>query len=155
MGARGRKPATEVATIPNIGVEDRPQPPLNLNDEQQGEWIQVVNRLPADWFPSETHSMLAQYCRHASTANKVAFLIAEMESRPVSQDAVEEGEVVDAYFDLDDYNKLLNMQERESRAMTALARSLRFTLQATYDKEKKKPPVGDTPWDTEDSHKEH
>ena len=41
----------------------RPAPPRSLSDEEAEEWRAVVNRLPATWFPRETHSMLTQYCR--------------------------------------------------------------------------------------------
>ena len=134
MGARGRKPAAELSVVAKIEPSERPSPPSDLTKEQSAEWMRVVNRLPADWFPEETHAMLAQYCRHFSASRQLALMVAEMQSRPVGTESDDLGE----YFSLDEYDKLLKMQERESRAMTALARSLRFTLQASYDKEKSK-----------------
>jgi hypothetical protein len=44
----------------------RPEPPEDLTEEQAAEWSAVVDRLPADWFPRETHGLLARYCRHGS-----------------------------------------------------------------------------------------
>ena len=135
MGARGPK-TPELSIIIKGNAPERPAPPEGLSQEQSKEWMRVVNRLPPDWFPGETHSMLSQYCRHYSASKMLAVLVAEMQDRPVAigDSESEEGSV----FSLDEYDKLLKMQERESRAMTALARSLRFTLQASYDKEKGK-----------------
>ena len=135
MGARGRKPATELATVTTLETA-RPEAPVELSAEERIEWDKVVNRLPVDWFPSETHAMLAQYCKHCSAAKMVAFLISEMQLRPHAADEIAEDAT--AFFDLDAYDKLLKMQERESRAMIASARSLRFTLQATIDPEARK-----------------
>jgi len=148
MGARGPKPRHELITEASaISTMERPRPPAELNDQQVAEWESVVNRLPADWFPAETHTMLAQYCKHKSAAIMVSSLIAEMEMRDHAATEGEEKPDSEAYFDLDAYDKLLKMQERESRAITALARSLRFTLQATYDKSMKKGPSGSKPWE--------
>ena len=147
MGARGPKPRHELITeASNVSTMERPRPPSELNSQQVAEWEAVVNRLPADWFPAETHTMLAQYCKHKSAAIMVSSLIAEMEVRDHAATEGEENPDGEAYFDLDAYDKLLKMQERESRAITALARSLRFTLQATYDKSMKKGPSGPEPW---------
>jgi len=131
-----------MSVVSNIGVTERPKPPADLNKEQKDEWRRVVERLPADWFPGETHSMLAGYCRHHSNALRVGVLIEEMLGRPLSG----EGNDPDFCFDLDAYDKLLKMQERESRAQVASARSLRFTLQASYDKSKKKGSKTKAPW---------
>lgn len=146
MGARGPKPRTEVVESPSVEYLERPSPPAELNTLQANEWNAVVGRLPADWFPAETHTMLAQYCKHKSAAEMVSSLIAEMEVRDHAATEGEEKPDGDAYFDLDAYDKLLKMQERESRAITALARSLRFTLQATYDKSKNTGPSMPEPW---------
>jgi hypothetical protein len=40
----------------------------DLTEDQAAEWRAVVDRLPNDWFPRETHGMLAQFCRHVCTA---------------------------------------------------------------------------------------
>jgi hypothetical protein len=53
---------------------------LHLTDEQATEWWAVVNRLPADWFPRETHALLIQYCRHVVSARRVAQLLTQAES---------------------------------------------------------------------------
>lgn len=135
MATRGRKSAASLSVVraEAIDIVRRPQPPQELTTEQAQEWRAVVDRLPADWFPRETHSLLAQYCRHVVAARRISQLIAASESA---------GE-----FDLDEYDKLLKMQEREGRALSSLATRMRITQQTTYDKSKKKPTSGKRPWD--------
>lgn len=125
MGDRGKKSSAELSVVKLEGgkVIERPLPPADLNDEQTFEWQRIVGSLPADWFPSETHNLLAQYCRHAVASRHIGQLI----------DNLEAGE-----FDIDDYDKLLKMQEREGRAMSSLATRMRMTQQATYHPEKSK-----------------
>lgn len=120
MAKRGRPSAAalELPRAPSvIETVERPDAPYDLTDEQSEEWWAIVNRLPADWFPRETHSMLAQYCRHVVSARRVAKLI---------EDA-EKGETID----VDMLDKLYKMQEREGRAISSLATRMRITQQAT------------------------
>jgi len=134
MGKRGRVSGAELAVVHSDVVSiERAVAPDDLNDEQRAEWQAVVNRLPADWFPRETHSLLAQYCRHVVAARRVAQLIGNAES----------GEA----FDVDEYDKLLKMQEREGRAISSLATRMRITQQATYDPKRKKGSQVKKPWE--------
>src|SRR5215510_3112468 len=82
MGIRGRTSSAELAVIDPAGIETvrRPQAPVELTDEQADEWCAIVGRLPAEYFPRETHGMLAQYCRHITRARRLAQLIAQMEA---------------------------------------------------------------------------
>lgn len=135
MGARGRVSAAsrEVAKVGKVETIQRPDAPYDLTDEQSEEWWAVVNRLPADWFPRETHGVLAQYCRHVVTARKVAQLITACESEPD--------------LDLGQYDQLLKMQEREGRALSSLATRLRITQQATVSAKAKKPATVKAVWE--------
>ena len=127
MGARGpRAKATYDVRSANIVAIERPDAPYDLNDEQSEEWRAVVDRLPAEWFPRETWPILAQYCRHVVSARHIAKLIHDLERR-------------DGGFEVDEYDKLLKMQEREGRALSSLATRMRLTQQAVHDREKKKP----------------
>ena len=56
-----------------------------------------------------------------------------------------------ADFDLDivSLDRLLKMQERESRAIATLATKMRLSQQSTYDKSKRKPLMGKKPWQVE------
>ena len=72
----------------------------------------------------ETHDMLAQYCRHVISSRHVADLIEMLTAQEV--------------FAAKDYDRLLKMQEREGRAMSALATRMRLSQQSTYSKDRKK-----------------
>ena len=135
MGDRGRTSGAELSVVGPNGIETvrRPEPLSELSDEQAVEWRAIVNRMPADWFPRETWSMLVQLCRHIVRARRLDQLLA----------AHEAAESVD----IDEYDKLLKMQERESRAIMALSRSMRLTQQATYDPERRKSKPTRKPWD--------
>lgn len=135
MAQRGRKSAASLAVVTPLEVVRRPTPPAELTDEQANEWRAVVNRLPADWFPRETHGLLAQYCRHVIAARRIGQLVAAEEE---SED-----------FDLDRYDQLLKMQEREGRALSSLATRMRLSQQTTYSDKKTKPAAGGLkkPWE--------
>ena len=137
MAKRGRESsaAAELAhfAAPLTAVA-RPDAPYDLTDEQADEWRAVVNRMPADWFPRETWPLLAQYCRHVVNSRRVAQLVA----------AAEAG----AELDVVTYDRLLKMQERESRCIASLATKMRVSQQTTYDKSRKKGSGGVTkPWE--------
>ena len=121
MGARGRKSTAELTALrPEV---TRPRPPACLTKEQAQEWRAVVNRMPEDWFPRETHQLLVQYCRHATASKRIAELIADMEA---------------GNLDVNEYDRLLKMQEREGRALSSLATRMRISQQSSYDKQKSK-----------------
>lgn len=130
-----RKSLAALSVVAPVGLEEvrRPMPPAELGDEQKQEWLAVVNRLPADWFPRETHPLLAQYCRHVVAARRISQLVARLESE-------QEG------FDIGEYDRLLKMQEREGRALSSLATRMRMTQQSTYDESKRKPEEKPKPW---------
>lgn len=133
MGVRGRKSVASLAVAAPIETLERPDAPYDLTDEQADEWWAVVNRMPADWFPRETHGMLAQYCRHVVSARRVAQLIAAEEGKKEIEIPV--------------LDQLYKMQEREGRALSSLATRMRITQQTTYDKSKKKPQQVSKPWE--------
>jgi hypothetical protein len=136
MGTRGRQSAAslEVAKPGKIETIQRPDAPYDLTDEQTEEWWAVVNRMPADWFPRETHGILSQYCRHVITARRVAQLVASCEATDP--------------LDIGEYDQLLKMQEREGRALSSLATRLRITQQATVSAKAKKPSGMKRPWES-------
>lgn len=139
LGTRGPKSAASLDIArPQVETIQRPDAPYDLTDEQSEEWWAVVNRLPADWFPRETHGVLSQYCRHVVAARRVAQLIT----------ACEQGDAVAGDLDLDRYDMLLRMQEREGRALSSLATRLRITQQATVSAKAKKPDMAKRPWES-------
>lgn len=120
MGARGRKPAAELA-IASQNVEkmdQRPEPPGELTPEQVQIWHQTVNSLQADWFRGETLALLTQYCRHVVEARYLGEFIEQMRGN---------GET----FDLREYAAMLRARKGETDAIATLATKLRITPQST------------------------
>ena len=112
---RGRQSGAALSIIPLVR-DHRPEPPQELNEDQRAEWQAIVGRLPADWFPRELHGILAAFCRHV-TAHRLISAEVDLYHRDWLKD--DEG--------LKRLDKLTSMRERESRAMVAVARSLRIT----------------------------
>jgi len=131
MGARGRKSAASMAIVQPDGISAivRPSPPDDLTDEQAHEWRAVVNRMPADWFPRETHPLLAAYCRHIVNARRISDLI---------EDFLANNQEGDNW--IADYERLLKMQDREGRSMSSLATRMRVSQHAQYNVQKKTGP---------------
>jgi len=135
MGSRGRQSSAALSVVRPAGIEtiDRLQPLVQLTMEQAEVWRTVVDHEEADWFSPSTGELLAHYCRHVVAARRVAQLIA----------AAEAGETLD----VEEYDRLLKMQEREGRAMSSLATKMRISQQATIDKRRQKPKTSQKPWD--------
>jgi hypothetical protein len=140
MAKRGRPSSASVAVASVGPVETvaRPDPPdeYGLTDEQILEWWAVVEHKPADWFSRETHALLAQHCKHTVSARKVGQLIAQAESG--------------SELDINEYDKLLKMQERESRILSALGEKLCLPPSATRNHRGNKKPGQTTkkPWES-------
>jgi hypothetical protein len=134
MGSRGKKSFAESGVIKrmNISAVNRPEPPAHLTDDQAAEWRAVVDRLPAEWFPSETHALLAQFCRHVTSARHIAGLIEKLAQSDE--------------FSLILFDRLLRMQEREGRAMSSLATRMRISQQSRFSHRKRTGPRIPAPW---------
>ena len=151
MGARGKKSASDLAIVPEQGITaiHRPGPPAELTEEQAYEWLKVTNRMPADWFPEETHGLLVQYCRHIVDARRIAQLIDAMTNGVTDTEVLIDGsgeEVPAAQFIVKEYQALLRMQGDESAKIASLATRMRISQQATLDRERKNPVVTPKPW---------
>jgi len=110
MGARGRRSSAELMLLQRaeeVLVVRRPDPPDHLSDEARMEWREVVNSLPADHFCRGMHPLLEAYCRSAVAARVIDRLIQGLDEREGTTQA--------------DYDRLLVMHERESRALASLA----------------------------------
>lgn len=146
MQQRGRKSEASLAIVRNrdiapLEVHVRREAPAELSDEETSEWYAIVESLPATWFGRENQALLTQYCRHVVRARRVAQLIHDMES-PQPPKPGEDAPT----FDIQGYNSLLIMQDRESRAIATLSTKMRIAQQSTIDKETKKKGVGKRPW---------
>lgn len=141
---RGRKSAAslEIATASRIERVERPNCPHDLSDEESEVWFTVVNRLPADWFPAETHPLLVQYCRATVQARRVAELL-ERALGDIDPDTKEPTLTVSAY------DRLLKMQARQSATLASLATKMRISQQATTNHRGNKKQVSPSkPWES-------
>ena len=119
MRQRGRQSLAAITAPATGGVTllERPAAPLDLTPEETDEWVAVVDAMPADWFPRETHALLRQYVRHTVSARRVAQMIdAEMSRDPL---------------DVGSLDKMLQMQARETSALKAMAAAMRLAQQST------------------------
>lgn len=118
MNKRGRVSAASLAitTVAPIQVIERQRPPHDLSDEEVEVWAAVVDTEPADWFSPATAPLLTQYCRHVIHARRIGELLERATSDPA--------------LEVRDYDRLLKMQERESRAIATLATKMRISQQA-------------------------
>jgi hypothetical protein len=78
--------------------------------------------MAAGWFPRETHGALEALCRHTCRSRVLAAQVTKVEKSCLK---TEEGLRV--------LDRLLAMLERETRAITALLRTMRLTQQARID----------------------
>lgn len=107
----------EIAPVGVLERVARVKPPAGMVDEEVEVWAAVVNTEPADWFTPTTVPLLAQYCRHVVQAKRISELIERATS--------------DKDLSVQDYDRLLHMQDRESRAIAMLATKMRVSQQAT------------------------
>lgn len=135
---RGRTSLAAILTKPEATVLDRverPTAPHDLTDEEVEVWSAVVNRMPADWFGAETLPLLSQYCRHVIQGRRVAELIEKATGNQT--------------LSLEDYERLLRMQARESSAISSLAVKMRISHSATRnDRGNRLTKTARTPWNT-------
>lgn len=134
MGSRGRKSSAELAVVSSAGVVQtrRPSPPSELTDEQAEEWRAVVNVHAADWLTRDRHSMLVALCRHVVAQRHVAQLV---DHNMAAED-----------YDVGLHDKLLKMQERESRCILSACVRLGIAQTTTYEKKSDRRSVIDPPW---------
>lgn len=118
MKQRGRpsSAALALATVSPLETVKRQLAPRDLNDEETEVWSAVVNDQPADWFSPSTVPLLAGYCRHVVQSRRVAELIEKATSDPD--------------LSIQDYDRLLKMQERETRAIASQATKMRISQQS-------------------------
>jgi hypothetical protein len=98
-----------------------PDPDSTLTEGERAIWCKTVGSKPRDWFKPESLELLTAYCKHASRARYFDDLIERTGPE-----------------DLDQLGKLAGMREKETRAVLALARSMRLTHQAQHRADSKK-----------------
>jgi len=124
----------EVMVPAKLETVVRQAPPHHLTDEEVEVWRAVVDSEPADWFTPANSPMLAQYCRHVVHSHRIASLI--------------ERATGDPDLKITAYDRLLKIQERESRCIASLATKMRISQQATTNhRGNKKPSASSKPWE--------
>jgi hypothetical protein len=119
MGVRGRKSGASLSVAVTNLPGQRPEPPKELTKDQAAEWRAVVGRMPADWFTRETHPLLVQFCRHVCRSRELEAWLAEFDMRS----------------DVETYDRLTKVAEREGRAVSSLATRMRLTQHSRYHTE--------------------
>lgn len=132
MGNRGRISTAALEIARPLDVVPRQTAPHDLNDEEVEVWSAVVSAEPADWFSPSNAPLLAQYCRHAVQCRRVAELIEKATSDP--------------NLEVRDYDRLLAMQDRESRAIATLAQKLRISPYSQTNHRGNKKPAAKAIW---------
>jgi hypothetical protein len=135
MKQRGRPSAVSLETLTSpIQVVERPAAPHDLNDEEVEVWAKVISSQPADWFDPGNLPLLTQYSRHVVQARRLAELVERATSDPD--------------LSLQSYDRLLIMQDRESKAIANLATKMRISQQATTNhRGNRKPTSGRKLWE--------
>lgn len=136
MKQRGRPSAAALAlAVSRVETIERQRPPHDLTDEEVEVWAAVSSAEPADWFSPSTVPLLAQYCRHIVGARRIAELI--------------ERACGDPDLTISSYDRLLKMQDRESRAVAMLATKMRISQQGTTNhRGNKRPNPIRKPWES-------
>ena len=138
-----RVSAASLSVIGPSGVETirRPNPPNDLDDEEQQVWRHTVNSMAADWFPPETHGLLTQYCRLIISARRISELKKSLEKPKKGHK-----------FDILNYRRLVKDEAAISQAIAILARNMRLSQGSTSRQEyvKKRPMTLKKPWDQDD-----
>ena len=146
---RGRKSAASMSVMMPIDVVPRPKPPAAdcLGPDELAEWRAITGRLPPDYFPRETHALLAAYCRHVTAGRRIAAMIKTLETALTEEanGGLTTVEAVSSRAKIMD--RLLGMQDREVRAASSLATRLRLTPQAQKRPEHTPSSFGPRPWE--------
>jgi len=117
MATRGRKSAASMAVPAHPqSLQVLSEPPSYLTPEQDDVWRLVVSSRAGDLISPEAFPVLVAYCRAVTYANQIA---AQLDEFDLEWAKDEDG--------LKRYDKLLAMQERESRKLASLAAKLRLT----------------------------
>lgn len=121
MAERGRKSAAALSVV--VGsIDGRPPPPVDLTEIQKEIWQRTVANEAADVFKTAAlQQLLKEYCRHAATAAHLSKIID-------GQQTMQPAEAMS----LEDYDRLLKMRDRETKALADKATKLRLTNQARY-----------------------
>jgi hypothetical protein len=120
MGQRGRTSGAALSVVAGTAIDGRPSAPDDLTEFQRDVWDRTVGNEAADVFRTAAlQQLLKEYCRHVESAHRVSSMIGLYEKPG-------------AAVDIDEYEKLLRMRDRETKALSDKATKLRLTNQSRY-----------------------
>lgn len=123
MQQRGRKSAASLSVVAG-SIDGRPKAPAELTPGQKVIWDRTVANEASDFFRTAAlQQLLADYCRHRETAERLTSII----DREMAKTEDEE-----KGYSLDEMDRLMKMRERETRASADKATKLRLTNQSRY-----------------------
>ena len=116
-----RKSTASLSIVPMM-IDNRPSPPNDLTEEQQDIWKRIVGSEPAEFFKTAaTQILLGEFCKHVDAARVLGRAVNGFRDEWwASQEGV------------DRYNQLLQMRDRETKALTDKATKLRLTNQSRW-----------------------
>lgn len=120
MKQRGRKSASSLVTVSEVGLGPMP-PPAGLTQAERGVWLTIVNGRPADYFGIEHGPLMVEYCRHVCRSHVIAGQLAAIDEDVL---ATPEGLVR--------YEKLTGMAAKVAQIIKVLATAMRLTHSAVY-----------------------
>ena len=123
---RGRPSASALAVVPVsiLAALKRPEAPRDLSARAAHVWREIVHDEPAETFQTAAaKALLRRLCAHLVDAWRLDQLIEQWASAAEVDDVAE-------------YERLLKMRDRETRAAASLARALRLTNQSRYSAER-------------------
>ena len=121
MQQPGRKSAAALSVVAG-SIDGRPSAPDDLTEAQMKVWNRTVANEASDTFKTAAlQQLLKEYCRHTTSAAFISDRIEEIEKAGLTGES-----------DLKDYNKLLAMRDRETKAIASKATKLRLTNQSRY-----------------------
>ena len=99
----------------------RAEPPAELSAVEASFWRAVVETKPPEWFLPDTYPLLLAYCRARSASEIIAQQLAAFE--PAWMETPE---------GLARYDKLTQIQARQTMLLTTLATKMRLAQQSRY-----------------------
>jgi hypothetical protein len=123
MKQRGKKSEASIVSLKAnvLTSNSRIVAPAQLTDAEVAVWNEVVADQPATAFSATHIPLLEMYCRHVVQGRILADEILNFDRSWLADD---DG--------LKRYDRLLGMQERETRAASSLATRMRITRQALH-----------------------
>lgn len=124
--------------VATVSIPVRPEPPLDLTDNQRKIWEAVTNTKPPEWFEADSFPILKAYCIASDLHDRISH---EIEQK------LEVEEFTDRHV-LD----LLKIQDQQAKLIASLAVKMRLTQQSRYTPKaastaNRKSAGGQKPWD--------